>query len=205
MRKPRIRIRQNRIYKNRTKTPKSRTGIEMVSDRSSEEWPPSDGGDFIRSDEFARTLVDLAVYLGRRYPHMDFTDAVAHVFAWFDGKLAKDSDFISRERFRTRNAFLAYLRQALWNAGRLAERRRKQRKKIESLPTDEQIVDRRLSPEEIAYLIEKKEALPEPHRTVLWRLFFEEDDPPMIAATLGLTVEEVLRIYEEALDMLSNG
>ena len=99
----------------------------MAPEQPDEAWPPADGRAYIRSEHFAHLLVDLAGSLAARYSGMDFTDAVAQVFAWFDGKLAEDPRFINRRRFRTEGALRAYLRQALWNAARLAERRRKRR------------------------------------------------------------------------------
>lgn len=174
----------------------------MVPDQSDNSWPPVDGREYIRSEDFARLLVSLARRLATRYPGMDFTDAVAQVFTWFDGKVAANPSFINRRRFRTERALLAYLRQSLWNAARLAERRRKRRQRIEALPVEQPIVDWALTPEQLTHLRESVDSLPEPHKTVLWRLFFEEDDLGMIASVLDRTEEEVVRLYEEAIDYL---
>ena len=166
-------------------------------------WPPSNGRAFIRSNEFGEELIGLARELTARYPHMDFTDAVAQVFAWFDRKLANNRRFINKRRFRTRNAFRAYLRQALWNAARLVIRARRRREHIEALAVDQPVGAWAASPEIQMRVLEAIERLPEPHKTVFERCFFEEDALGDIAIALRRNVRDVESLYEEAVDMLA--
>ena len=165
-------------------------------------WPPENGRDFVRSDDFGRMIVALTRDLAARYPTMDFTDAVAHVFMWFDGKLSMNRRFINPRRFPTQQSFQAYLRQAVWNAARLAERTRKRRQDIEALPINRPIVSAPMGPESRVQLLEMVEGLSEPHKTVFYKLFFDEEDVAMIASILGFTEEHVHRLFEEAVDML---
>jgi hypothetical protein len=165
-------------------------------------WPPKDGAKFIRSESFGRMLVEIVEQLTKDNPHRDFTDAVAHLFAWFDRKLSENRHFINRRRFRTEGAFKAYLRQAAWNAARLAERQRRRHRAITALPIDHPITEREMSPVERADLLDRVERLNDPHKTVLWRLFFEEAEPWMIAAALDISEEQLCRLYEEAIDLL---
>lgn len=165
-------------------------------------WPPSDGKKFIRSDAFGELLILLVNQLTKRYPKMDFTDAVAQVFAWFDRKLSRNRRFINRRRFPSVNGFMAYLKQSLWNAARLSERERRRREYIEALVVEQQIVPQKASAEDIATLAEMVETLPEPNKTVFHRVFFDEEDLSMIASALDLTEQIVFKLYEDALDML---
>ena len=165
-------------------------------------WPPSDGKEFICSEAFGHMLMGLVVQLARRYPKMDFTDAVAQVFAWFDRKLSDNRRFINERRFPSVNTFMAYLKQALWNAARLTERERRRHEHIEALAVERQIVIEEVSPEDIANLIEIVEVLPEPHKTVFQRIFFDEENLSMIASILDLTQVRVIKLYEDAVDML---
>ncbi len=167
-------------------------------------WPPENGKDFIRSDDFGRMIVGLTRDLAARYPTMDFTDGVAHVFVWFDAKLSKNRRFINPRRFPTNQSFQAYLRQAVWNAARLATRQRRRREDIEALPVDRPIISAQMGPEIRVQLLEMVERLPEPHKTVFHKFFLDEEDLAMIASILGLTEEEVHRLYEEAVDMLDS-
>jgi hypothetical protein len=175
----------------------------MAGHTSHEPWPPTDGRAFICSDSFGRLLLRLTSELAARYTAMDFTDAVAHVFVWFDQKLEAEPHFISDRRFPTLGAFSAYLRQAIWNAARLAERERRRRERIQALPADRPIVCEEPSPQELAALLETVDRLPEPHRTIFDKIFFEEDKSvAMLAAVLARSDEEIVSIYEEAIDML---
>ncbi len=171
--------------------------------RSPAKWPPKDGKKFIRSEGFGLMLVELTTDLASRYPRLDFSDAVAHVFAWFDRKLSKNRRFINTRRFPTVAAFKAYLRQAVWNAARLAMRQRRQREAIEALPIDQPIVSKEMRPDDRLQLIEMVEGLPEPHKTVFHKFFFDEENLAMIASILNLTEARVEQLYEEAVDMLA--
>jgi hypothetical protein len=167
-----------------------------------EEWPPTGGKDFIRSDEFGRMLLKVVSDLSARYPQIDFTDAVAHVFAWFDRKLSKNRRYINSRRFANKSSFLAYLRQSVWNAGRIAARQRQRSQQVEALPADRPIVADKISQEELDTLLSKVESLPEPHKSVFERRFFEEDSSQWIASCTGRTEEEVESLYTEAIDLL---
>lgn len=169
---------------------------------SAGEWPPEDGREFIRSDAFGELLVSVTIRLATHYPKMDFSDAVAMVFVWFDGKLSENRRFINSRRFPTYSAFNAYLRQAVWNAARLTMRQRRQLEAIESGPIDEAIPSTELGPEERVRLIEMVDGLTEPHKTVFYRYFFEEEDLAMIASILNLPEGKVHQVYEEAVDIL---
>ena len=91
-------------------------GETMRNQVGSGEWPPDNGKEFIRDDEFGEIVLTWCEQLGQRYPQMDFSDAASQVFSWFDRKLSKNRRFINASRFRTRSAFVAYVRQCVWNA-----------------------------------------------------------------------------------------
>ena len=61
----------------------------------------------MRGEGFGRILVDIVEGYAARYPQMDFADAVAQVFSWFDSRLSVDGDFTNRERFPTIGALRA--------------------------------------------------------------------------------------------------
>jgi hypothetical protein len=169
-------------------------------------WPPQDGKGFIRGESFGSLLVEIATDLAVRYPDRDFSDAVAQVFVWFDGTLARNRRFINTRRFPTFAAFQAYVRQAVWNAARMADRTRRRRQEIEVPPLDEPIASRELGPEERVQLREMVDRLPEPHLTIFLKVFFDEENPAWIASTQGqgFTGDQVQRIFEEAVDMLGD-
>lgn len=171
-------------------------------DISPESWPPDKGGEFIRSETFAQLLVELSYQYTDRYPSMDFSDAVSQVFAWFDGKLAKNRRFINSRRFPTFGAFKSYLRQSLWNAAILAQRKRQRRGEIEALSIDPNALAKMDSQMELDILLDLVKDLPEPHKTVLERIFFDEGDPNNIACALDMSIDDLFRYYEEAIDML---
>src|SRR6266550_412818 len=161
------------------------------------EWPPENGKDFVRSEPFGFMLVELTSHLASRYPEMDFTDAVAQVFVWFDYKLSENRRFINSRRFPSIEAFQAYLRQAVWNAGVMAMRRRRRREAVEALPVDQAIVSTEMAVEERIELIEMVDGLPEPHKSVFERFFFGEEDLAMIASILDLTEDQADELYEQ--------
>ena len=148
-------------------------------------------------------LVDLVSKLAKRYPKMDFTDAVANVFTWFDRKLSNNRRFINSRRFPTYSAFKAYLRQAVWNAALLTERERRRYKHITALAEEQAIVVHEISIEERTILLEMVEKLSEPHKTIFHQYFFDEEDLPMLASTYDLHEAQVYQLYVEAVDMLA--
>jgi len=166
-------------------------------------WPPPDALAFIRSPEFGELLIDLVDLLAERYRHMDFSDAVAHVFAWFDGRLAREPGFLNGSRFPSPSAFRAYLRQAVWNAARLAERKRKRHERVVALPTDQPITTQEMGYEERDELLLLIESLQDPHKLVFTKCFFEEQDLSDIAAVYDWPEEQVKQIYEEAIDQIA--
>jgi len=167
-------------------------------------WPPPKGKEFIRSNEFGVLLVALVSRLAANYPEMDFTDAAAGVFAWFDKKLSRNRRFINRRRFPTFASFAAYLRQAVWNAARLTDRERRRHEHLEALfIEDHSIIDREIDPERMAELHEAIDSIPEPHRIVFDRYFFDEEDLSTIASIYNLSEERAQTLYTEAIDMLA--
>lgn len=174
----------------------------MPTPRPSEPWPPPNGIDFVRSNAFGRLLVDIVSDHTRRYPRLDFSDAVAVVFDWFDRKLKQNRRFINARRFPSLRSFQAYLRQAVWNAALQAEKKRQRREQVVPLPIDRFSSPGRVDPAKLDKILESVDALPEPHKTVFHRFFLDEDDPALIAGSLGLSEEEFWAAYEEAIDML---
>jgi hypothetical protein len=165
-------------------------------------WPPSDGRGFVRSEEFGLPLLEIAEILAERYRQMDFTDGVAQIFTWFESRLKREPDFFNERRFPTITSFKAYLRQALWNAARLAERKRANRQRIEALSAARPITSRDLQLNERDQLLDLVQQLSEPHKTIFTRYFFDEEEPQTIASSYGYTEKDVLRIYIEAVDQI---
>jgi hypothetical protein len=168
--------------------------------RRDSSWPP-DGPSYIRTEEFGQLLISIALDLQSRYSTMDFADAVALVFTWFDQKLENNRDFISRTRFPTPSAFRAYLRQAMWNAARVAERERKRHERLIALRID-RATEEPPTAEEVAILHEYVGRLPERHKAVFEGIFMNETEPHILAGLLGLSEDEIENVYEEAIDML---
>jgi len=166
-------------------------------------WPPPNGARFIRGEGFGRLLLQVVEELARKYPTRDFTDGAAQVFAWFDGKLKQNRRFINGRRFPTESAFRAYLRQSVWNAARMAERRRRKGQVLRALPADRKLVSSGANPQQMAALRESVETLEEPYKSVLEQFFFEGSDIDRIAAFFGKTRGQVVELYEEAIDRLS--
>src|SRR5262249_11024633 len=141
-----------------------------------------------------------------RYPELDFTDAVAQVYSWFDRTLRRNRRFINAQRFPTEAKFRAYLRQALLNAARMSLRQRRRHQEVQ-LFTDEQMeVAIPGSEAEIQELVDLRTAvnqLAEPHRTILRRIASESEDMAVLADDFHLTVKDVVRLYEEALDQIA--
>jgi hypothetical protein len=167
-------------------------------------WPPSDARAFVQSETFGKLLLELVDLVGSRYTKMNFADAVAHVFVWIDGKLDRDPKFLSSERFRSATAFLAYLRQAVWNAARLTEREQERyERRLEPLDLDRQVPDGDDTPEQAAVLAERLASLPGQQGSVLTRLIRDVDvTTESLASEMNVSVEQINRWFEEAVDAL---
>ena len=168
-------------------------------------WPPANGPRFIRGEAFGDMLLETAEQLASRYPDKDFTDGVAQVFAWFDGKLKRNRRFINGRRFATVDAFRAYLRKAVLNAARMAARTRRKGEAVAAVSTDQSLASRPAadpSPAQLASWHEAVEKLLEPHRTILQKLFFEQMDIGQVAEQLTLPRAMVERLYDEGIDRL---
>lgn len=165
-------------------------------------WPPANGKKYIQSDEFGALLVELTKYFMECYPDRDFTDGVAHVFAWLDKKLTKNRRFINKRRFPTHSSFRAYMRQAIWNASRIAERSRRRIREIEVLSSEGPIANETAN-DIILDLQRAINGLPEPHRMVFERFFYDEEPLKYIAQTAGLSLRNTEAIYAQAVDKLA--
>ena len=162
-------------------------------------WPPPDGRRYVKSEAFGNLLLQEIEPLIRRNRDLDFTDGAAQIFTWLDAKLRKNRRFLNKARFPSEGAFRAYIRQAVWNAARLAQRRRKLGQPLSAAaePTDLS-----LDPLELAALQESLDALQEPHKTVLEKLYFGREDVQMVASILDRTAQQVEQLFREALDLL---
>jgi hypothetical protein len=165
-------------------------------------WPPKDGKAFIRSDVFGRMLLESVYTLAMRHVGLDFSDAVAQVFIWFDQKLSRNRRFINERRFPTSDSFKAYLRQAVYNAGLLAERKRLREGIVEELSDRLPIASTAMGPDQRVELLDAIDSLPEPHKTVFYRLAVEHEDTSMVASIEGLPEDRIVQLFEEALDMV---
>src|SRR5580704_6506989 len=121
----------------------------MADTRWARDWPPADGREFVKSDDFGAIVVHEAVKYAERYPKLDFTDGAAQVFTWFSHKLAKNRRFINKRRFPTADSFIAYIRHAIWNASRMSERTRQRRQQIAALPVERPIAAEHLSAKDL--------------------------------------------------------
>ena len=166
-------------------------------------WPPAHGPRFIRGDAFGHMLLEVVEQLVRKYPGRDFTDGAAQVFAWFDAKLKQNRRFINGQRFPTESAFRAYLRQAVWNTSRQAERRRRKGGTVQALPSDQKLASSAPGPQQLAALRESVAALAEPFKGVLEWFFFEGKELDWIANSLHKTRRQIAQLYDEAIDRLS--
>ena len=187
----------------------------MSDDLGKSVWPPDDGHSFIRSEEFASHLLRLVERMVVKYPSMDFSDGVAHVFAWFDAKLSQDKDFINNERFKTNSRFWSYTRQAVWNSALHAQRQRRQRKRLEPLRVEElqNWKDSHMGPMNEALFEERVEQLsnqlPGDLKEIFLRVVLEDDllenegELAVLLSRLGLgDAEELGAKFEEALDII---
>jgi DNA-directed RNA polymerase specialized sigma24 family protein len=165
-------------------------------------WPPKNGRDFIRSELFGDILISLVSRMQQRYPKKDFSDAVAVVYEWFDKKLSSNYRFINKTRFPTQKTFQLYVQQAILNAARRTDQKR-QRHQKKALPEGFAIIDPSPSPVSLAQLHEAMANLPEPHKMVFERILEEGmASMELLAAILDKTIDDIERLYEEAIDML---
>lgn len=170
----------------------------------SDQWPPEDGKEFIRSDEFGNMVLKWCEELAVRYTKMEFTDAASHVYTWFDGKLKINRRFINSRRFRTKAAFVDYLRQCVWNAARLAARQRSSRERnIVEVPQQEAI-NKELSPDQLTPVFDAIDRLDFVKKTIVESIFFHDKSPELVADSLQISVDDVYLLYEEAIDELGN-
>jgi len=172
--------------------------------KRNEDWPPSDGRQYVKSDQFGSILVEEAISLIQLYPELEFTDSVATVFVWFSRRLNRNASFINKRRFPTSSFFRAYLRQSLFNAARRAQRERKRGQELSAAAVDEPIVDTpKLGIEDKERLLELLEQLEEPLKSVFESIFFEETDISLVASRLDLEEFEVAELFGQALDELN--
>ncbi len=171
--------------------------------KTNNDWPPKNGRAFVRSDEFGRMLISEVERLAHLRRDLDFVDAVATAYEWFTRRLNRNGHFINKRRFPTEARFRAYLRQALFNAARMARRKRDKGEELSAVPADHQIVDgSELSLEERDKLLQLVDQLEEPSKSIFEGVFFGENELHLVAGALGLNEDEGSRIYEEALDEL---
>ena len=161
-------------------------------------WPPPDGDAFIRSERFGALIVDLAAELMVRNPSMDFTNAVARVFVWFDERAAEEPGFLAR-RFDGIRALRAYVRRALLNDARRTER---QKRLEEPLGTSEPAQEGRepMGAVDLRHLREAMATLPMEQQRVLMAIVVENRRVKDVAEMLGLHRKKVSRLFAEALD-----
>lgn len=174
------------------------------------DWPPRDASAFFGGEAFGKSLLGIVERLAADYPRMDFSDALAIVFVWLQRRAEVDRAFVSEPgRFKSESDLMAYLRQALWNAARSSERRRRARQEIEAPAITEELVSREISAETLAAFHECRDRLPGPLRAV-FEMMHEEDDPPQglgrdewAARNLGCSLRTVQRRFRGACEQLS--
>jgi hypothetical protein len=169
-----------------------------------DQWPPQRADEYFRSEAFGNLMLEIVKLLTKRYRYFDFTDAVATAFVWFDRRGREEPDFLRSGRFPTIGAFRAYVRQALWNSARAAERNRRAHREITAPPEGSELVSPQVSPVWLAAFHECRDRLPQSIRDV-FELMQDEEDPPggltrdaWAAAVLNITPQQIERTYEEA-------
>ena len=177
----------------------------MLSEKNQDVWPPSDAAAFIRSEAFGQLVLDVAAALARRYRRMDFTNAAARVFVWFDRKVAEDPQFLSAKRFPRPSALRAYLRQALWNDARRTERDEHRQRALAHVSFDESPDEWGVSPEDAVMLQELLDRLPSLHRRIVRALVFGEQTVAKLSVALGVSKRRVAALFREAIDRLRTG
>jgi hypothetical protein len=178
---------------------------QSLTDQAPSVWPEPDPTQFIYSSRFGQLMLDLAGAFIDRFPGKDFTDAVSQVFGWLDAKLKEEPNFINADRFPTRDSFLAYVSQALWNAVNMVGREGERRDRQGLLPLDRPLETHGSTPQEAALLSGRLEALPEPQRTVVERILFDQGSLEDAARAIGQTADKVADLFEQAISFLSDG
>lgn len=168
--------------------------------RDLQPWPPEAG--FLASDLFGRTLISLAECMAREYPGLDFSDAVALVFDWFDRKAVGEPDFLDHPRFEDALKFIAYLQRSLLNAARQAYRKRRRDERIRAQAVDESPANWQPSSDFIR-LWDYLDRLPWLHREVLEDLLFHGRSLEDVAAARPQTRREIDVIFREAVDRIA--
>lgn len=172
--------------------------------RKEDDWPPERADEYFQNDTFGNLMLEIVQHLTEKYRHIDFTDAVATAFVWFERRGREDPDFLRAGKFPTIGAFRAYVRQSLWNSARAAERNRRAHKELNPPDDGAELVSAEVSPLWLAAFHECCDHLPEPFRSV-FDLMQDEDDPPgglsrdkWAAAVLDMNVDQFDHAYGEA-------
>ena len=172
------------------------------------EWPPYRADEYFRSERFGEVTISIVRMLTQKYPAIDFSDAVATTFVWFERTGNENPDFLRSGRFPTEAAFRAYVRQALWNAARAAARSRASRKELVDPGDGSHLVSPEVSPAWLAAFHECRDRLPPGLQRIL-EFMHDENDPPnglsrdeWAASVLGCTSDEVDRGYMRACDLI---
>ncbi|QOI99501.1 MAG: hypothetical protein HRU70_02995 [Phycisphaeraceae bacterium] len=170
-------------------------------------WPPEESADrFIRSERFALLVLMVVEHLATRYPRMDFSVAAGTFFEWIDRRVASDPGFFGSGRFPSERSFSSYVHQAVWNAGRLADRqrRRERRGRFEPFPARVDLVSNELGPEYLAVLHDCIDRLSDLEREVFERLTQGEwpdgtdDRAGYIASVLRCSHDDLAAAFESA-------
>jgi len=173
--------------------------MEDIAPKSPESWPPPDSLGYLHGESFGRLMLDLARQLMGKYRSMDFTDAVGQVYAWLEGKVAEEPDFVTSGKFKSQRAFLGYVKQAMWNAGRLAARKRKRHETLGLLPIEEPVDKRDASAEAAVEFVEQIDQLPELERKVLYHYLLKEKSLDEVARIIGRSLKATVALYERAI------
>jgi hypothetical protein len=167
-------------------------------------WPPERADQYFRSEAFGKVMLEIVQLLTKRYRHIDFSDAIATAFVWFESRGKKDPEFLRAGKFPTFGAFRAYVRQALWNSARAAERNRRAHKELNAPEMDSELVSPCVSPVWLAAFHECRDRLPKTLRSV-FDIMQDEIDPPdglsrdaWAALVMNLDAEQVDHAYREA-------
>lgn len=184
----------------------------MAKQKNRGEWPPEDGQEFIRSEQFSQLLLETVEHLTQRYPRMDFSTGVAAVFEWFDGKLQDEPDFINTSRFASISALRAYVRQAVWReALRSARDASRRHESIDHLTLEHSLMASMIDPSDLAAYHECVERLTGIHREV-YDLMTGDTDPLVetgrgrsadVAEALDRDPPEVHEIFDQAVSQVA--
>lgn len=180
---------------------RANVGCTFMADTTRQEsWPPISDEDFIRGEEFGTLLIEAGELLTSKYAVMDFTDAVARTFVWFDLQVKKDPEFL-RRRFKNKSECKAYVGACLFNYARQARRqetlsrRRLEYNVLESAEKDESFADRQMLWDAIYTLSERM-------REIVVALVVDKISIRMTAQRLGISRSLVSKEYMAAIDKL---